>query len=276
MVKRSQRSWTYLGGVLLLLTIPLASVVATTANPSGLLPAATIPQVIYNGPRSEKWIALTFDACSATHLSRVDTKLVQVLVDKHVPATLFLGGKWVLDQPRQARYLASIPYFEIANHAFHHPHLTRMSAAAMRHELAAAQTAIKSVTGVTPRYFRAPYGEYDGSLVKIAAALGLTTIQFDLASGDPDKHFTADRLSRWVLHKARGGSIVVMHINTHGWHTAEAMPTIIKTLRARGYRFVTISQLLDEPFPVPSMLLANNDRRARQSLPLVLPVIDVR
>lgn len=218
-------------------------------------PATTLPQVIYNGTRREKRIAITFDACSFIHLSKVDRKVVQVLVKQHVPATLFLGGKWVLDQPREARYLASIPFFEIGNHAFHHPHLTRLSLRAMRHELQAAQHAIKSVTGVTPHYFRAPYGEYDRAL-----SLGLTTIQFDLASGDPDKHFTADILSHWVIHKARAGSIVVMHINTHGWHTAEALPTIIKTLRARGYRFVTVSQLLKQSFPAPARILADRHR----------------
>lgn len=223
-------------------------------------PPVIVPQVIYNGPRDEKRIAITFDACSSIHMSQVDKKLVQILVDNHIPATLFLGGKWVLDQPKEARYLASIPYFEIANHSFHHPHLTRMSAADIRHELAEAQAAIERVTGVTPRYFRAPYGEYNATLVDVAASLGLTTVQFDLASGDPDKSFTAERLSKWVIHKARSGSIVVMHINTHGWHTAEALPEIITALRAKGYQFVTVSELLNEPFPAPpGMALARNE-----------------
>ncbi len=248
------------GFALLCIGLPLTAMASQANLPEVAAVSKTLPEVIYNGPRSEKRIAITFDACSFIHASKVDKKLVEILVDNHVPATLFLGGKWVLDQPKEARYLASIPFFEIANHSFHHPHLTRMSAAAIRHELKAAQDAIESVTGVRPRYFRAPYGEYDNTLVRIAASLGLTTIQFDLASGDPDKHITAARLSRWVIHKARGGSIVVMHINTHGWHTAEALPTIIKTLRERGYHFVTISELLNEPFPAPtSMALARND-----------------
>lgn len=249
----------FLGGMALLLIGQPLPAQESQASPELALSTDTIPQVIFNGPRTEKRIAITFDACSFIHASKVDKKLVQILVDNRVPATLFLGGKWVLDQPQEARYLASIPFFEIANHSFHHPHLTRMSRAAIRHELEAAQEAIESVTGVRPRYFRAPYGEYNDTLLRTAASLGLTTIQFDLASGDPDKRITAARLSHWVIHKVRWGSIVVMHINTHGWHTAEALPTIIKTLRARGYRFVTISELLNDPFPAPGMLLASND-----------------
>lgn len=257
MSKFARHLWSFLRGVVVILAWLPACVFASKPAPA-ITQQLTLPQVIYNGSRSEKRIAITFDACSSPHTSQVDKKVVQVLVDNHIPATLFLGGKWALDQPQEARYLASIPFFEIANHSFHHPHLTHMSAAAIKHELQAAQSAIESVTGVRPRYFRAPYGEYNGTLVRTAASLGLTTIQFDLASGDPDKTFTADRLSRWVIHKAKGGSIVVMHINTHGWHTAEALPTIIKKLRAQGYSFVTISELLNAPLQLPSMVLASN------------------
>jgi peptidoglycan/xylan/chitin deacetylase (PgdA/CDA1 family) len=214
------------------------------------------------GMRGVKRIAFTFDACSSTHHSKLDKRLVQILIDNHVPATLFMGGKWVKDQPQAARYLASIPFFEIANHAFHHPHLVRMPAAAIRRELQSAQEEIETVTGVRPRYFRPPYGEYNRTLVEVAASLGLTTIQYDLASGDPDKRISASRLRRYVIRNVKGGSIVVMHINTRGWHTAEALPGIIKALRARGYTFVTVSELLNEPFQVPSLLLASNAQRA--------------
>lgn len=255
----TRRARVFLAGVIICSSQPIVALASQAGPKKAAAAGDTIPQVIYNGPRTEKRIAITFDACSFIHASKVDKKLVRILVDNRVPATLFLGGKWVLDQPQEARYLASIPFFELANHSFHHPHLTRMSPAAIRHELKAAQDAIESVTGVRPTYFRAPYGEYNNSLVRIAASLGLTTIQFDLASGDPDKHITAARLSHWVIHKAKEGSIIVMHINTHGWHTAEALPTIIKALRARGYRFVTISELLNEPFPAPSMVLARNE-----------------
>jgi len=261
MQSQQGRKWTWasVAGIACIV-MGLTSTAQASQVPAHVAASNPIPQVIYNGPRNEKRIAITFDACSFIHANKVDKKLVRILVEHHVPATLFLGGKWVEDQPQEARYLASIPYFEIANHAFHHPHLTRMSPAAIRKELEAAQKVIESVTGKTPRYFRAPYGEYNSTLVRIAASLGLTTVQFDLASGDPDRHITADRLSRWVIRKAKGGSIIVMHINTHGWHTAEALPSIVEALRQRGYRFVTVSALLNQPFPAPaSMALASNE-----------------
>lgn len=245
---------------LLLLLLVLGGSVASAQTIQTDASLATLPQVINYGARSEKRVAITFDACSSIHESKLDKKLVQVLLENEVPATLFMGGKWVQDQPEAAKYLASVPLFEIANHSFHHPHLTRMSATEIKQELQNAQDSIQAVTGVRPRYFRPPYGEYNSKLVKVAAGLGLTTIQYDLASGDPDKRITADQLSHYVIHNVKGGSIVVMHINQRGWRTAEALPTIIRTLRERGYTFVTISDLLNTPFAAPPLLLARNDR----------------
>lgn len=265
MSKRDHGRRTMVRGFALSLGAWLLFAQAVQATPRAAA-SNTLAQVIFHGPRSNKRIALTFDACSFIHKSKVDKKVVKDLVENHVPATIFLGGKWALDQPKEARYLASIPFFEIGNHSFHHPHLTRMSARGMRHELLAAQRAIESVTGVTPHYFRAPYGEYNRSLVQTAASLGLTTIQFDVASGDPDKHFTTPILSHWVIREARAGSIIVMHINTHGWYTAEALPIIIKALRAKGYRFVTLSQLLHQTFPKPTVMLAGNNKHAHAML----------
>jgi peptidoglycan/xylan/chitin deacetylase (PgdA/CDA1 family) len=72
----------------------------------------------------------------------------------------------------------------------------------------------------------------------------LTVIQYDLPSGDPDPKLTPQAIVRYVVSRARGGSIIVMHINTRGWHTAETLPEIIDGLRKRGFTFVTVSRLL--------------------------------
>ena len=68
---------------------------------------------------------------------------------------------------------------------------------------------------------------------------------FDFPSGDPDKRITKERLIAWVLAKARPGSIVVMHMNRHGWHTAEALPEIIQGLRERGFVLSTVGGLVE-------------------------------
>jgi peptidoglycan/xylan/chitin deacetylase (PgdA/CDA1 family) len=67
---------------------------------------------------------------------------------------------------------------------------------------------------------------------------------YDLASGDPDSTISRERLIRYVVTSARNGSIIVMHMNGRGWHTAEALPEIIQALRAKGFIFSKVSDLL--------------------------------
>jgi peptidoglycan/xylan/chitin deacetylase (PgdA/CDA1 family) len=77
--------------------------------------------------------------------------------------------------------------------------------------------------------------------------MGLHTIEFDLASGHPDTNATKEKLIAYVTGKATNGSIIVMHINHRGWHTAEALPEIIRKLRARGFELVTVGEPLGSP-----------------------------
>jgi peptidoglycan/xylan/chitin deacetylase (PgdA/CDA1 family) len=208
--------------------------------------AAAVPEVIFHGPRTAKLIALTFDACSTKDRARYDSALVNILVEKHVPATLFLGGKWMEERPAETRYLSSLPMMELANHTYSHPHLTRITDDSIRWQLLETNKIVTALTGKNFHLFRAPFGELDARVVRVAAACGLRAVQYDLASGDPDKSFTRDRLAGYVIRAAQNGSIVVMHINGHGWHTAEALPVIIDALRARGFSFVTVSKLLSQ------------------------------
>jgi len=92
-------------------------------------------------------------------------------------------------------------------------------------------------------------------VVKIAADVGLITIEYDLASGDPDAHATKEKLVEWVLKKVQPGSIVVMHINHRRFHTSEALPGIIQGLRARGYQLVTVGEMLRESHGLPGAIL---------------------
>ena len=101
------------------------------------------------------------------------------------------------------------------------------------------------MTGAWPRWFRAPYGELDARVAELASRAGLTSVQFDIASGDSG--FGAERLANGVLTLARPGSIVVLHANNPRFATGRALPRIISTLRARGFGFATVSELLAPP-----------------------------
>lgn len=208
---------------------------------------AVPPRIVRHGPRHAARIALTFDACATRQKSAFDERLVQVLVATQTPATLFLGGKWMAEHPEPTRYLASRAQFELANHSYLHPRMLGLPEDRLRQEIGWTQTVMYSLTGRQALLFRAPYAEIDDRVAGVAAQMGLTSVQYDLASGDPDPGVTAERLVRTVVQRARNGSIVVMHMNGRGWHTAEALPAIIDDLCRRGFELTTVGDLIRNP-----------------------------
>lgn len=223
---------------------PLAGIQVAPALP------AVAPQVVKNGPRRKKKIALTFDACATQGPSLFDERVIRTLIAMQVPATLFLGGKWMEEHPDETQELANNPHFELANHTYLHPHLPRESDARVREEFARTQDMLYTLTGRRATLFRAPYGEVDARIARLGAEAGMIAIQYDLASGDPDPRISSKRLIEYVSSQAKNGSIVVMHMNGRGWKTAEALPRIVLRLRKKGYKLVTVSELLGRP-PAP-------------------------
>lgn len=199
---------------------------------------------IRHGPRDRREIALTFDACPTSDADGFDEAVVEVLRREGVAATFFLSGRWVTRHPHEARTLSAS--FEIANHGHVHEdgRQASMSYEEALEDLSRAQRAIEKVTGRRPALYRPPAVSYNHEILRAASALGLTTILYDVASGDPDPRLAADRIVRYVLGRARAGSIVIFHVNGRGWTTAETLPKIIAALRDRGYRLVTVSDLL--------------------------------
>jgi peptidoglycan/xylan/chitin deacetylase (PgdA/CDA1 family) len=208
-------------------------------------PSAPVkPQVLFHGDRSRKQVALTFDACATKIASGHDEEVIRVLIETRTPATLFLGGKWMLEHPDLTRRLAAVDLFELGNHSFLHPHMTTLADDQVRREIEWTQIVMYALTGRQSALYRPPYGEHDERVSRIAAEAGLTTVQFDVASGDPDPTVSKERLVRSVTAGVRNGSIIVMHVNGRGWKTAEALPEIIGALRRKGFSLVTVGEMM--------------------------------
>ncbi len=205
---------------------------------------ASLPlQAVSNGPRGTPKIALTFDACPA-HDMKVDWNILNALIATQTKATLFLSGQWMEKFPEETKKIASLPQFELALHGYSHPHMTSLAPEAIRENLKKAQEVLKNLTGRTAAYFRAPYGEYDQKVLEAARDEGLTTIQFEVVSGDPSPTVGKKALFNRVVGQTKNGSIIIMHVNGRGRHTAEALPDILQALKAKGFEFVTVSELL--------------------------------
>ena len=223
-----------------------AAVPAYALEKGGLEKAPQVAGVINHG--HGRTVALTFDACPRPKdTAGYDPAVIEVLRREKVPATIFVSGLWAAAHAEILKALAADPLFEIGNHGHRHEHMAGLALAADRRELARAQETIQRIAGRAPTVWRPPYGEVDTTAVRAAASLGLTTIDFSLASGDPDKRISARRLTQAVVENARPGSIIVFHVNGNGVHTAEALPGVIDGLRKRGFTFVQAGSYVTAP-----------------------------
>jgi peptidoglycan/xylan/chitin deacetylase (PgdA/CDA1 family) len=206
---------------------------------------------IEHGDRQLPFVALTFDLCQMpSNPSGFDREIVDVLMQTQTPATFFLGGDWMRTHVEETRQLAEIQYFELGNHSWSHPDFRELEEVEMSREIMRTQSTLFELTGRTSRLFRFPAGTYNALALSVVAWHGLRSIQWDVVSADPVPDNTAEMINERVRERVRSGSIIIMHANGRGWHTAEALPDMIKFLRGQGYCLVTVSQLLGiDPLP---------------------------
>lgn len=216
-------------------------------------------------PDGHKLVALTLDLCEQPgEIAGYDGAIIDYLRQEGVKATLFVGGKWLRSHETRTRQLMSDPLFEIANHSAAHRNLRLLSGARLGEEIEAPQRAYEAVRenfareqcvaaageaawrGVPKRMrlFRFPYGACNAASLAAVNDAGLLAIQWDVSLGDPWPGQTAAAIAREMLSRTKPGSILIGHANGRGFHTAEALPMVIPKLKAQGYRFVTVSELL--------------------------------
>jgi peptidoglycan-N-acetylglucosamine deacetylase len=239
--------------------IALAS--APAATPSAA-PTIASPDVIFSVQTARRVVALTFDLDMSPAMladlragvvtSWIDRQALSLLRENKVPATLFMTGMWAETYPALARELAESGQFEIGNHsyshvAFHVPcyGLGTLTAAGLGWEIDHTQQVIQAITGITPAYFRFPGGCLDPGVVQAVHRRGLLPIEWSLNSVDAFNP-SAEQVARTIISRVRPGDIVLMHLQggRNAPATAAALRTVLPALRAEGYRFVTLSQLL--------------------------------
>jgi len=230
--------------------------------------AGTVRRVLL--PPGQKLIALTFDLCETSgETAGYDGSIVDYLRSQQVKATFFAGGHWMASHKARTQQLLSDPLFEIGTHGWAHRNTRLMSGldlqkeilgpsavyASLRSELSQTQCAAPlrsafSTIPDRPSLFRFPFGACSAESLAAVATAGLIAIQWDVATGDPSPHRSARAIADAMIRNARPGSIVVSHANGRGYHTGEALPLAIPALRAKGFTFVTVSELLHAGKPV--------------------------
>ncbi|HWE33038.1 MAG TPA: polysaccharide deacetylase family protein [Solirubrobacteraceae bacterium] len=203
------------------------------------------PSLVYGGPSTHREIALTFDDGPWPQPPSID--FVNLLARYHVPATFFeIGNQLSEYDPTgsvERKMLADGDM--IGNHTWTHPNMNALSPSAQTSELTMTTDAIRRATGgFSPCLWRSPYGLANPSLIALARSLGMITVMWNIDPRDwalPG----VGAIEGNVLTNARNGGIVEMHFGGGPrYETIDSLPTIINTLRARGYRFVNLAQML--------------------------------
>ena len=191
--------------------------------------------LITNGPRNRNVVALTFDDGPSEYTAG----FLQVLREKHVPGTFFEIGQEMSGREATMRQILREGN-EIGDHTMHHVEYPGYA------EIAGASERIAAYTHFKPCLFRPPGGAVDSGVVATAASLGMQTITWDV---DPADWSTpgSDAVYSRIVDAARPGSIILMHDGGGDrGGTLAALPSIIDTLRARGYGFETVTDLLGQ------------------------------
>jgi peptidoglycan/xylan/chitin deacetylase (PgdA/CDA1 family) len=191
--------------------------------------------VVYNGPGGRRLVALTFDDGPSSYTPG----FLSVLRNKHAHGTFFAIGQEIAGREGTLRRALRLGN-EIGIHTMHHDYSPSYW------DLAATSALVRAVTHFEPCLFRPPGGALSSDVIQAAGALGMRTVLWNVDPSDWETQGSSVIYSR-VVGAVQPGSIVIMHDGggPRGG-TLAALPSIIDTLRARGYRLVTVSALLGD------------------------------
>jgi peptidoglycan/xylan/chitin deacetylase (PgdA/CDA1 family) len=215
-------------------------------DPSGaeqFLPVPPVPGAprvagaVYHGNRAKPRIALTFDDGYYGM-----GKLIGLLVELRLPATLFPTGAACAEHKGYILEASKLG-FEIGNHSWTHLMCTKAPGEVIAREITASEDVVNATTGQgMVGFFRPPYGNCDDRVTRVAGSLGFLVVQWSRDTLDWSPSTTTEQLISRATDGVQNGDIILMH--SQGQHTLEALPTIVKILRDKGFELTTVSGVL--------------------------------
>ncbi len=194
----------------------------------------TFTEVNVDGP----YIAMTFD--DGPHATNTP-KLLEMAAERHIKLTFFVLGECVEQNPDVLRQEVAAGH-EIGNHSWSHPNLAKLSDANVRSQLQRTEEIIVKTAGIKPKLMRPPYGELTKrQRILVNHDFGYNVILWDVDPLDW-KRPGSDVVAQRIIAGARPGSIILSH-DIHP-PTIAAMPQVFDALLAKGFKFVTVSELL--------------------------------
>lgn len=200
------------------------------------------PSRVVTGARDDRrMVALTFDDNYKPELA---VPVLRALARVQAPATVFVVGGPTRSYPEVTRLIAGNPLLEVGDHAATHIELTGLTPAALAAEVGAGVAAYREVTGAhASSLFRPPGGHYDDAVLEMAGEKGFPwTVEFTPGPADYSGLAARDLLRGIMAGELTPGPLILLHFNAA--QTAELVPQLVGVLRARGFKLVTVSQLI--------------------------------
>ena len=204
--------------------------------------------LLVHGNPTLKEVALTIDDGP---YGQTTEQILNTLREQGVQATFFVVGRHVDERPGLVRQILQERH-EIGNHTYSHPRLTQISHEEARNELRQCEEAFFRATGAHMNLMRPPGMSFDDGHLRLAQDMGYTTIHWNALAGDYVP-VEPQLIVKRVLWQVRPGSVILLHDSPD---TARALPELIRRLKADGYRFVTVTQMLAR-LPRPVFLASN-------------------
>ena len=192
------------------------------------------------GLKTRKKIALTFD--DGPH-PKLTPQVLEVLKAEGVTATFFWLGNMAKANPETAQMVIDGGY-EIGTHSWTHARLDSARSETVRKEILETQDLVEQLTGKRPRLFRPPYGAIGKTLTETCKEDNLVICMWSVDTLDWDKGRSTEKMIDVAVNQAENGAVILLH-DIHP-RTAANLAQIIKGLKARGFEFVTMGELVAE------------------------------
>lgn len=192
---------------------------------------------IYKVKTEEKNVALTMNC--AWNADDID-KILEVLDNNKVKITFFMVGDWIDKFPEYVKKINEAGH-EIGSHSNTHPHVNNLTYEKNIEEIETSNDKIEKIIGKRTKLYRAPYGEYNNTVIKAAEDKGYYAIQWSLDTLDYTG-LTGDEMWNRLNDKITEGDIILTHNGTK--HTADSLDMLLKNIKKKGYKVVTVSDLI--------------------------------
>ncbi|EMT50106.1 delta-lactam-biosynthetic de-N-acetylase [Brevibacillus borstelensis] len=206
-------------------------------------------EAIFLGDTSKKELFLTFDN---GYENGFTPRILDILKEKKVPATFFVTGHYVKDQPELLKRMTAEGHI-IGNHSWSHPDMTQISNERIKEELDKVKQAVAEVTGQKEMAFlRPPRGIFSDRTLAVSKKLGYTNVFWSIAYKDWDTKAQKGWKYAYdsVLAQLHPGAVILLHSVSRD--NAEALGKIIDAARAQGYEFKSLDLLRPTlPHPAP-------------------------